>query len=196
MQRILRHLTAGAFSPADLALLRNIFDNISAKPWFPGDEETRREFAAFIISRYRRGLVEPEKLAAFALVAARQKFAGRLPLAGASILLVEDDYFVAAEAEAQLRDGGADVLGPSGSVAFARALLEGCPSPSAALLDIRLDDETVFPLAEALADRGVPYVFMTGYGADEIPASERERPVFHKPACWSAVIAALAVYSP
>ncbi|WP_170976505.1 hypothetical protein [Rhizobium sp. FKL33] len=176
--------------------MQKIFDDISAERWFPSDEEMQREFAAYVIARYRRGLVEPEKLSAFALVAARRKFAGRLPLAGASILLVEDDYFVAAEAEAQLRDGGADVLGPSASVVFALALLEGRPSPSAALRDIRLDDETVFPLAEALADRGVPYVFITGYGADEIPVSERERPVFHKPACWNAVIAALAVYSP
>lgn len=196
MQLLIRHLTDGVFAPADIALLQAVFDRIAAEAWFPRDRDTRRDFAAYIIMQYRRGLVEPGRLEAFALVAARQKFAGRLPLSGALILLVEDDYFTAAEAEAQLRESGAEVLGPSGSLAFAFALLEGRPAPSAALLDIRLGEETVFPLAQALSLQHIPYVFITGYGVADIPPPEQRRPVFHKPARWSAVIAALAAYTP
>lgn len=196
MQRLLQHLTAGVLAPVEIALLQTIFEEIAAKTWFPTDVEARREFAAYILMQYRRGLVAPDRLAAFALIAAKQKFAGGLPLSGSLILLVEDDYYMAAEAEAQLRQGGAEVLGPSGSVAFALALLEGRSSPSAALLDIRLDEETVFPLAEALTLRNIPYVFMTGYGAPDLPPPERRRPVFQKPATWSAVIAALSAYTP
>lgn len=196
MQLVLRHLTAGVLASSELLLLQTIFDDISGEAWFPRDAKTRRDFAAYILHQYRRGLVAPDRLAAFAALAARRKFANALPLSGALILLVEDDYYVAAEAEAQLRDGGAEVLGPSASVAFALALLERRPAPSAALLDVRLEAETVFPLAAALADLGIPYVFMTGHGLAEIPPPERRRPVFHKPACWSAVISALSAYTP
>jgi CheY-like chemotaxis protein len=196
MQLLLRHLTAGVLAPPELLLLQNIFDEICAEAWFPRDVEARRDFAAYILTQYRRGLVAPDRLAAFAIIAARQKFANALPLSGALILLVEDDYYVAAEAAAQLREGGAEVLGPSGSVAFAMALLEHRPAPSAALLDVKLEAETVFPLAAALADRGIPYVFMTGHGLADIPPPERTRPVFHKPACWSAVISALSAFTP
>ncbi|MDH6268491.1 hypothetical protein M2360_003897 [Rhizobium sp. SG_E_25_P2] len=192
MQFLIPHLTAGVLTPADIALLQKIFDEISAKAWFPRDLDRQREFAAYLLAQYQRGLVAPDRLSALALVAARRKFAPPQPLSGTLILVVEDDYFVAAEAEAQLREGGAEILGPSTSVAFAMALLEGRQAPSAALLDVRLDEETVFPLAEALASRGIPYVFMTGYGAGVIPPPERLRPLFHKPACWSAVISTLS----
>ncbi len=101
----LQHLTAGVLAPVEIALLQTIFEEIAAKTWFPTDVEARREFASYILMQYRRGLVAPDRLAAFALIAAKQKFAGGLPLSGALILLVEDDYYMARGSRASVAAG-------------------------------------------------------------------------------------------
>ena len=64
---------------------------------------------------------------------------------------------------------GAEVLGPVACMADALAVLEAGAAPDLAILDIRLADETVFPVADALRLRGIPFVFATGYDAWVIP---------------------------
>ena len=57
----------------------------------------------------------------------------------------------------------------------------------AALLDINLQGELVYPVANALAERGVPFVFVTAHAASEIPEPYCHRPVVTKPYYDAAV---------
>ena len=65
------------------------------------------------------------------------------------------------------------------------------PRPDVATLDIRLADETSFPIADELARRGIPFVFATG-SADTIPDIYKTRTVCQKPLSSTAIVKALA----
>ena len=102
-------------------------------------------------------------------------------LAGRRVLLVEDSPIIADATSAQLVAAGVAVIGPFGSVAAALAAVE-TGRPDAALLDVSLGDEMVFPLAERLGVLRVPFAFATGYGNDAvIPRAFRDRPRLLKP---------------
>src|SRR4051812_10926936 len=83
-------------------------------------------------------------------------------LTGRRILVVEDEYMLAADVAQFLESRGATVIGPFGSVARALAAVER-ETIDGAVLDINLGDERVYPVADALIGRGVPIVFATGY---------------------------------
>jgi two-component SAPR family response regulator len=80
------------------------------------------------------------------------------------VLLVEDEAFIVMLLEDILAEIGFEVMGPAASCAQAFALLEKHGAPDGAILDVNLGGERVFPLAAALAERHVPFVFSTGYG--------------------------------
>ncbi|MEG3164797.1 response regulator [Sphingomonas sp. PB2P19] len=84
-------------------------------------------------------------------------------LARCRILLVEDEYMLALDLQTQLEDVGAVVLGPEPSVAAALRRVADEPRIDAAVLDVNLGGEFVFPVAEALTARRVPFVFSSGY---------------------------------
>lgn len=102
------------------------------------------------------------------------------PLAGRRVLIVEDRYLIASEMAEEVRRLGGEVLGPSPNVAAAVAIIDR-EAIDVALLDVNLDGELVFPLADALAQKGVPFIFMTGYERDTLPAAWRDRPSLSKP---------------
>jgi len=85
------------------------------------------------------------------------------------VLVVEDEGLVAMMLEDVLDDLGCDLAGSFGGVAQALAWIEAGGEADAALLDVNLSGETVFPVAEALAARGVPFAFTTGYGVTDDP---------------------------
>ncbi|MBN4097828.1 MULTISPECIES: response regulator [unclassified Methylobacterium] len=91
-------------------------------------------------------------------------------LAGRRVLLVEDDYFIAVDLKSGFEEGGAQVLGPVASVGEALALIAGTTEIDAAVLDINLQDELVYPVADALHARGVPFLFATGYDPVAVPS--------------------------
>jgi CheY-like chemotaxis protein len=92
------------------------------------------------------------------------------PLSGLNILLVEDDFFIADEMAASLEAASARIVGPANSVAIALRLLNEAESaPDLAVLDINLDGTKVYPLADELLQRGIPFLFTTGYDAELIP---------------------------
>ena len=64
---------------------------------------------------------------------------------------------------------GAKVIGPAATIERAFALLAQIPTPDGAILDVNLGGEPVFPLADALIDRGVPLIFTTGYDPTTLP---------------------------
>ena len=89
-------------------------------------------------------------------------------LAGRTVLLVEDDYFIAHEAIRRLEDGGAAVVGPATDVTGALDLINNAPLDGA-VLDIHLNGEMVYPVADVLVARGVPFVFATSCPEPMIP---------------------------
>ncbi|SFG89417.1 response regulator [Methylobacterium gossipiicola] len=91
------------------------------------------------------------------------------PITGRRLLLVEDDYFIATNMQNEFEHAGAQVLGPVPSVRAALALIDATPDIDAAVLDINVQEEMVFPVADALEARGVPFVFATGYERTVIP---------------------------
>jgi CheY-like chemotaxis protein len=102
------------------------------------------------------------------------------PLAGRRILIVEDRYLIASDLAEEVRRMGADVAGPTATVAGARAIIDAEPV-DLAVLDIGLDGELVYPVADVLAARGVPFVFLTGYDGHSLPAPWRAHPRLAKP---------------
>jgi DNA-binding NtrC family response regulator len=113
-------------------------------------------------------------------------------LFGHRILVVEDDGLLAMIYDEILKDVGAEVVGPVATVDAARKLVIA-NAVSAALLDIRLGNHEVWPVARLLADRGVPFVFTTGhFDAGTLPTEWSGRPVVSKPARTERIIAALA----
>jgi DNA-binding NtrC family response regulator len=92
---------------------------------------------------------------------------------GSRILVVEDEYIIAWDIANILKDAGAEVLGPYGRVEEVLALLEARPEITAAILDVRLHGASVFPVADILRRRGVPFIFATGCDTDELPPAHR-----------------------
>ena len=114
------------------------------------------------------------------------------PLQGRRVLVVEDDYIMAEDLKAELEGIGAEVIGPVADLAGALDLLASGPLPDAAVLDINLGGEMVFPLADTLRDRGVPFVFATGYDEWSIPEAYAHLPRLEKPLDMRQVAQALA----
>jgi CheY-like chemotaxis protein len=103
-------------------------------------------------------------------------------LTGKCILAVEDEAMLAMALEDMLADLGAIVLGPVSSIAKAAALLRSDSRPvHAAVLDIHLGTEFAYPVAEELTKRGVPFMFLTGYGQAGLEAPYGNVPTLVKP---------------
>jgi DNA-binding response OmpR family regulator len=113
-------------------------------------------------------------------------------LKGLSILVVEDDYYLADDASRALARAGAKVLGPCARAAEAMALADR-EIPDCALLDVNLGGGPDFAAARALASLGVPIVFMTGYDARVIPHDLAAARCLQKPAESSRIVAAVSM---
>lgn len=111
-------------------------------------------------------------------------------LVGSRVLIVEDDPIIAMMQTAILASAGCTVLGTAPGVE--RALLTiAAQAIDLALLDINLDGEKVYPVADALAERGVPFVFLTGYGSEMLPPAHRGRRCLTKPCDEDELLGAL-----
>ena len=113
------------------------------------------------------------------------------PLNGRKILIVEDEAPIALNLAAAVQQAGGIVIGPVASVAGAHAAMAD-NRLDGALLDIRLRNETSFPLADVLAVLNIPFVFASGLSSALMPYTHRERPLFDKPYEANEVIEALA----
>jgi two-component sensor histidine kinase/FixJ family two-component response regulator len=115
--------------------------------------------------------------------------ASQLP-AGGQILLVEDEAFVAMMMRDLIAEIGFHVVGPFGKIADAIENLDR-HALVAAVLDVNLAGEKIYPLAEQLSGRGIPFVFVTGYAADAIDDRFAGVPVLQKPVDGAALRKAL-----
>lgn len=112
-------------------------------------------------------------------------------LCGRRILIVEDQYAIALDLSESLAQEGATTVGPLCSLQDALNALETAGPLDAAVLDIRLLGESVYPVADRLDELHVPYVFTTGCEANEIPERYRFVPRFDKPVRMTSIIDAL-----
>jgi CheY-like chemotaxis protein len=102
------------------------------------------------------------------------------PFSGRRVLVVEDEMIVAWLLEDMLADLGCAVVGPAARVNQALAMIDA-EAIDVAVLDVNLNGQMSYPIADALAARGVPFVFSTGYDKDRLLDGYRTFPVLQKP---------------
>ena len=100
--------------------------------------------------------------------------------AGLRVLVVEDEVAIAMLVEDMLLDLGVVVIGPAGRLSQGKSLAES-EEIDVAILDVNVAGESVYPIVDVLARRGIRFIFSTGYGAGGIDPSWRDRPVLQKP---------------
>jgi CheY-like chemotaxis protein len=99
-----------------------------------------------------------------------------------SCLVAEDELMVAMMLEQTLDELGYDVIGPVSSTTQAMTVIVAAGDAlHGAVLDVNLGGEMVYPVAEALDQRGVPFVFVTGYRGAQLEARFAHVPVVQKP---------------
>lgn len=96
------------------------------------------------------------------------------------VLVVEDEFLVATMIEECLLGLGYEVAGIKPSLADALAAVDE-NGFDLAMLDMNLAGTSSTPVAEALAERGIPFMFMTGYGAAGVPDEFHDRQIMQKP---------------
>jgi DNA-binding response OmpR family regulator len=112
-------------------------------------------------------------------------------LQGSRILIVEDEYLLADDLSAALTEAGAEVLGPIASVEDAQTFIAGEDRIDAAVLDVNLRGDLIFPVADTLQARGVPFAFATGYDQWALPPRFAQVPRVEKPFKTNKVAAVL-----
>jgi CheY-like chemotaxis protein len=111
---------------------------------------------------------------------------------GMHIFLVEDEAMLVLMLEDMLVDLGCILVGSAGTVDQALSKLADVPAIDAAILDVNLGGETVFPVADALRQRHVPLIFSTGFGAADLTELYPDSLLLAKPYPAEALAAALA----
>ena len=113
------------------------------------------------------------------------------PLRSTRILVAEDDAMIAFDLTATLQKAGAEVIGPGATLKHTLSLVK-TPLLSAAILDVNLRDEDVFPAALALEGLGVGFVFHTDWAsAGELGRTWPKVEALRKPAPPELLIDAL-----
>lgn len=101
-------------------------------------------------------------------------------LSSLKVLVVEDEALVSMLVEDMLTDLGCTIVGPAAEIEEALKLA-GSSDIDAALLDVNLGGRPIFPVADALRARGVPYAFASGYGEAGISEDHKGSAVLQKP---------------
>lgn len=107
-------------------------------------------------------------------------------LEGKTILVVEDDFFIATDLCRSLETEGVHVLGPVGRIDDALGLIARSDRIDAAMVDLNLHGVMAFPVADALTERRVPFMFVTGYDGAAIPERFKQVPHYQKPVALDA----------
>ncbi len=111
-------------------------------------------------------------------------------LSALRILIVEDEYYLAADLAHALRQEGAEVLGPIGTLDEAARVVER-ERFDCAILDINLRGDMAFPLADRLEQTGIPFIIATGYNSSSLPERFSAVRRVEKPFNPAEVIAAI-----
>lgn len=96
------------------------------------------------------------------------------------ILIIEDEAMVAMLLEDMVADLGHQTSAIASSLWEAQSIIESGPAPDVAILDVNLSGTLSYPVADLLSERGIPFVFSTGYGRQE-RMRRYASPVLQKP---------------
>jgi CheY-like chemotaxis protein len=110
------------------------------------------------------------------------------------VLIVEDEYLLADDITVAIEGAGAVVLGPVPSIDGALALIASEPQIDFALLDVNLRGDFVFPVADALMARDVPFAFATGYDEWALPERFADVPRIEKPLKANRLLSTLSSF--
>jgi CheY-like chemotaxis protein len=106
------------------------------------------------------------------------------------VLVIEDEAIIAAVLENALVEGGCSVVGPVATLGRALETIENT-TIDAALLDIKINGRDTYPVADVLAGRGIPFVFVSGFTRKDLPVRYRHCAHITKPFEPSAIMTAL-----
>lgn len=113
------------------------------------------------------------------------------PLHGKRIIVVEDEYFAAIEVSNAIKTAGGECIGPYSSISD--SLIEGINHHiDAAVLDVNIRDDLIYPVADLILQKGIRLIFVTGIDLQNIPAGYRSNTVLLKPVNINYLIALLA----
>jgi len=113
-------------------------------------------------------------------------------LKGRRILIVEDEYLIADDLAKAIGQAGGEVIGPIPTIEDANRMIQQDGAIDAAVLDVNLRGDMVFPVADALAARNVPFLLATGYDEWMLPDRFLDARRLEKPLKGAKVVASLA----
>jgi CheY-like chemotaxis protein len=102
-------------------------------------------------------------------------------LKGLRVLVVEDEMMICLLFEDMLLDFGCEIIGPACDIGRALELAQRHESIDVAILDVNISGQGVFPVADILSRRGIPFLFATGMGAAGLPRDWQGYPILQKP---------------
>ena len=111
------------------------------------------------------------------------------------VLVVEDELMIRMLLQDMLDDLGHTLAGEAGRIDEAVTLAKQAEF-DIAILDVNLNGEPISPVVEVLVERGLPFVFATGYGQRGVPEAYRRTPTLQKPFQADALAKALAAAAP
>lgn len=117
----------------------------------------------------------------------RRSMGGGKKLAGARVLIVEDNFLVAEQLSRLVQEEGAEVVGPAATSRTACALIRSSPLDGA-LLDVSLQWEESTQVAQLLDERHVPFLVLTGYEREFISDRFPQVPYVSKPFCERSLV--------
>ncbi|MCJ8138455.1 response regulator [Falsirhodobacter halotolerans] len=110
-----------------------------------------------------------------------------------TILIAEDEMIIAMDLKDTLEGAGFQTEGPYATMAGAMKAIEAA-TPACAILDVRLMDEDIYPLADELIRRGIPFIFHTGHGKPTDILARYPAAIFClKPSRPESVVAAVSL---
>jgi CheY-like chemotaxis protein len=103
-----------------------------------------------------------------------------LSVAGTRVFIVEDEALILFNLQDMLEELGCVIVASAARIhdALAKA---GSQSFDVAILDVNVAGERIDPVADLLANRGIPFFFVTGYGRQSMPAAHHQRLAVSKP---------------
>jgi len=114
-----------------------------------------------------------------------------LPLHGHRVLIIEDELLIALDLQEALIQVGADVVGIAATAQEAAEAV-AVPSLTAAIVDLRLNGQSVREAVQRLTDRDLPFIFYSGLDATPTARSWPKVPLLFKPLPPEEVAQALA----
>jgi CheY-like chemotaxis protein len=102
------------------------------------------------------------------------------PMPNARLLIVEDEYLIRLLLEDMLIEFGCSIAAVASNLEDGKKAAE-TSEIDLAILDVNIDGQQVFPIADILRGRKLPFIFITGYGARGLPDHYRDTPTLQKP---------------